>query len=342
MELELFQYDLPDTSIARFPADARDAARLMHIDRASGRLEHQQSVAYLKELVRPGDVWVINDTKVRPARLHTRKATGGRVELLVTQATGDEAVAMYRASKPPKAGTTLYCANGSEIQIASNRGDGHLELVLPTDVDSLLHLEGEVPLPPYLQREAEDLDKERYQTVYAREPGAVAAPTAGLHVTSTLMQQMEDLGATFAQVTLHVGPGTFRPIRTEHIEDHTLHSETYEVTSSAAEVINQARRVVAVGTTSVRTLESVADDSRRVYPGRGETNLYIRPGYRFKRVDAMLTNFHLPGSSLLVLISAFAGIVPIMRAYRQAVETGYRFYSYGDAMFIETVEPHSS
>lgn len=339
MELELFQYDLPDEAIARFPTDKREDARLMHFDRASGRIKHHAAVSYLRKLVRPGDVWVINDTKVRPARLFTAKPTGGKVELLIVQATGHEAVAMYRASKPPKAGTTLICPNRSELVVRANRGDGHLELTLPQNVDSLLELEGEIPLPPYLQRSAEPSDSDRYQTVYAREPGAVAAPTAGLHFTETLMEGMRDAGAEFAQITLHVGPGTFRPIRTEHIEDHTLHSERYEVTEKAAQIINNAQRVVAVGTTSVRTLESVSDDARQVHAGSGDTALYIRPGYRFKRVDAILTNFHLPGSSLLVLIGAFAGIVPTMRAYREAVESNYRFYSYGDAMFIETIPP---
>lgn len=299
-----------------------------------------RSAADLVRLVRPGDCWVVNDTRVRRARVHAVKAgSGGRVELLVTRTEGERAEVMVRSSKPLRPGQALICeATDDALTVLEAPGGGIAVVRLPADVEAFLGRAGQIPLPPYIDRAPEPIDAERYQTVYADQPGAVAAPTAGLHLTEGLMSAMADAGATFARVTLHVGPGTFRPIRAADVRDHRLQAEVYRVTEEAADAIDAARRVVAVGTTAVRTLETVACDSgpRRVEPGFGETGLYITPGHHFRAVDALLTNFHLPGSSLLVLVAALAGLERTRAAYDTAIAEGFRFYSYGDAMFIES------
>ena len=330
-----FQYELPQDRIALYPPAERTDAQLMLLSRATGQSSVGQTVAALVDQVRPGDCWVINDTRVRPARVFTRKPTGGRVELLVLSARGTTAEAMYRASKPPKAGQVLIAeSTGDELRVTHNFGDGRIGLELPENVDPLLERAGQIPLPPYIDRAPDEADRERYQTVYARDPGAVAAPTAGLHFTPELMADMEAAGARFARVTLHVGAGTFRPIRSESIDDHSLHTESWTLTPENAELINSASRVVAVGTTSVRTLETAATGPGRVEAGSGDTGLYIKPGFDFQVVQGLLTNFHLPGSSLLVLVAALTGLDPMMAAYQKALDSGFRFYSYGDAMFI--------
>ncbi len=335
VQLSDFQFELPPGAIARYPSERRDGARLMRLARNGGAIDSTGSVPALLDCVRPGDCWVINDTRVRAARLHVRKPTGAKIELLVTTARGEDAEAIYRASKPLKAHQELIAErSGDRILVAENLGGGCVALKLPEPIDVLLERAGEIPLPPYLGRAPEPSDLERYQTVYAEEPGAVAAPTAGLHFTRELMGDMTARGASFARVTLHVGPGTFRPIRSADIREHQLDSEQYRVSAQAAETINAARRVVAVGTTCVRVLESCCDPNGLIEPGCGDTALYVTPGYSFRRVDALMTNFHLPGSSLLVLVAAFCGLEATLAAYRRAVEEGFRFYSYGDVMFI--------
>ena len=336
MRLSSFQYELPRERVAQYPADRREDARLLSLGRRTGAIDTSARISALPDLVREGDCWVINDTRVRPARLLTRKVgSGGRVELLVLSTRSTLAEVMVRSSRGVRAGLQLRCELADDlVTVVEVTGGGHAVVDLGADPESLLERAGRVPLPPYIERAPEAGDAERYQTIYARVPGAVAAPTAGLHFTPALMASMEARGATFARVTLHVGPGTFRPIRSADVRDHTLHAESYAVPEAAAERINAARRVVAVGTTSVRTLETVADDDGVVHAGSGETRLYIMPGRRFRVVDALLTNFHLPGSSLLVLVAAFCGLEPMHAAYRRALDDGFRFYSYGDAMFI--------
>ncbi len=336
MRLTQFQYDLPPERIAQHPTDRREDARLLQLSRQNGAIDTSATIAALADHARPGDCWVVNDTRVRPARLLTRKPTGGRVELLVLSARGSLGEAMYRSSKPLKAGQVLHCdATDEPVTVTEALGGGLVSIDLGDDADALLGRAGKVPLPPYIAREPDARDHERYQTVYADTPGAVAAPTAGLHFSEPLMAAMTERGATFARITLHVGPGTFRPIRAEDIRDHELHAETYAVSSASAAKINAAERIVAVGTTCVRTLETIATDGpERVRPGAGETRIYITPGHTFRAVDALLTNFHLPGSSLLVLVAAFAGLDPTLAAYSAALAQDFRFYSYGDAMFI--------
>ncbi len=339
MRLGDLHYHLPPDRIARWPAPERTAARLLSLDRQSGDVADAGTVSSLVERVRPGDVWVLNDTRVRRARLVTHKLTGGRVELLILSVRGNEAEALYGASKPlrPGAQLRLCSADGApraHLEVVANLGNGHVALRFSEDAEALIAEVGEIPLPPYLDRPADAADTDRYQTVYARELGAVAAPTAGLHFTPELMAAMEARGARFATITLHVGPGTFRPIRTERVEDHEMHAEPVVIPEATARLVNEATRVVAVGTTAVRALEAAGGDSGRVRAWSGPTDLFITPGYSFRAVDALLTNFHLPGSSLIALVGAFAGLDAVLGAYREAVDRGYRFYSYGDAMWI--------
>jgi S-adenosylmethionine:tRNA ribosyltransferase-isomerase len=332
---QLFQYDLPADRIAQYPSDRREDAKLLHLNRASGEIAVGATIVDLANDVREGDVWVVNNTRVRRARILARKASGGRVELLILSVEDTTARAMYRASKPLKSGQTLLTEGGEhEIRVTANEGGGIVQVDLGSDAEQRVEELGQVPLPPYIERSPEPSDANRYQTVYARHLGAVAAPTAGLHFTPDLMTQMEVRGARFAEVTLHVGPGTFRPIRCDDVTDHVLHSEEFAISDEAAELIASATRVVAVGTTCVRTLEAAARESGIVEPGSGETDLYITPGFDFRVVDALLTNFHLPGSSLLVLVAAFVGYEPTMAAYKKALESDFHMYSYGDAMLI--------
>lgn len=302
----------------------------------------------LPDRLRGDELLVLNDTRVVPARLHGRKETGGRVELLClgrARERPERLVALGRASNPLRAGTRIHLdgADAVALRVEARRDDGRLELTAPSAPDELevfLERHGELPLPPYVEREAGPTaeDRERYQTVFAARPGSVAAPTAGLHLTEGLLAALRARGCEVATVTLHVGPGTFEPVRTAQLEAHRLHRERYEVPAEAAEAVRRARAdgrpVLAVGTTVVRTLEAVAAAHGEVVADAGETELFIRPGWRFRVVDAMLTNFHLPRSSLLMLVCAFAGRQRVLDAYAEAVRRGYRFYSYGDGMLI--------
>ncbi len=333
MLLSDFDYDLPDELIARYPAAERSASRLL----AVGQTFDDRRFAELPELLREGDLLVFNDTRVIPARLFAIKDTGGRVEILVERITSDnEVLAQIRASKSPKPGGRLIFGDDAEARVLGREGEFfHLEFSTP--VLPYLEARGEVPLPPYLERPAESSDSERYQTVYARDPGAVAAPTAGLHFDERLLAETLDAGARHAWLTLHVGAGTFQALRKEHIEENRLHVERVSVAEECCRLVRETRaaggRVIAVGTTAVRSLET-ASMSGDIEPFEGETDLFILPGYRFRSVDAMITNFHLPQSSLLMLVAAFAGRERILNAYRHAVDHGYRFFSYGDSMFL--------
>ena len=291
-------------------------------------------------LVGAGDVLVVNDTRVIKARLHGRKDSGGEVEVLVERLLDSRrALAQVRASKPPKAGRRLVLGDGVEAEVRARHGE-FFELTFAHDVLDVLARYGEVPLPPYIRHDAAAEDESRYQTVYARAPGAVAAPTAGLHFDAALLDAMRAKGVTVASVTLHVGAGTFQPVRVEDLTQHVMHSEWYAIPQATVDAIGQAKekngRVVAVGTTTLRALESAAKgEEDRLAAGAGETRLFIVPGYRFKVVDRLVTNFHLPKSTLLMLVSAFAGVHNIRSAYAHAVTARYRFFSYGDAMLLE-------
>ena len=328
-----FDYELPQELIARYPTQDRRGSRLLVVGQGIGDF----GFADLPSQLRCGDLLVFNDTRVIKARLQARKETGGKAELLIERIEGARsALAHIRASKSPKPGSRIEFGNDVEA-VVTGRSDDLFALDFSTDVMALLDEQGEVPLPPYLEREAEADDVERYQTVYARDPGAVAAPTAGLHFDEAMLEETLAQGVRHAHVTLHVGAGTFQNLREEHIEENRLHAERVEVTQACADAVNETRaaggRVIAVGTTSVRSLEC-ASTSGELQPYSGETDLFIRPGYGFQTVDAMITNFHLPQSSLLMLVAAFAGKDRILDAYAHAVREKYRFFSYGDAMFL--------
>ena len=334
-----FRYELPAELIAQAPIEPRSAARLLCLDRTSGVLAERRFVE-LPTLLRAGDLLVFNDTRVVPARLHGAKASGGRVEVLIERVLDHaRALAMVRASKSPKPDTELVLEQEVRARVVARRGE-HYELVFDTDdLYKVLDRSGHMPLPPYIRRDDTPADRERYQTVYARHPGAVAAPTAGLHFDASLLDALEAMGVERAFVTLHVGAGTFQPLREETVEGQRLHAERLRIDRATCERINRARaegrRVIAVGTTSVRALESAAR-AGRLEPYDGETDIFIYPGFRFQLVDALITNFHLPESSLLMLVCAFAGTEKVLAAYRHAVSARYRFYSYGDAMFISS------
>ena len=328
-----FDYDLPAELIARYPARDRRGSRLLAVTDDLKDL----GFADLPSLLRAGDLLVFNDTRVIKARLAARKATGGKAEILIERVESDRtALAMIRASKSPKPGGRLLLAGGAEAQV-TGRDDDLFALEFSTEVLPYLERHGEVPLPPYLERDADAADIERYQTVYARDPGAVAAPTAGLHFDAAMLEETLAMGVGHAHVTLHVGAGTFQNLREEHIQENRLHSERVEVGPECVAAVRRTRaaggRVIAVGTTSVRSLEC-ASASGELQSFSGETDLFILPGYRFRSVDAMITNFHLPQSSLLMLVSAFAGRQRMLDAYAHAVREKYRFFSYGDAMFL--------
>lgn len=330
-----FHYHLPEDRIAQRPPARRRAARLLHLARATGALADRQ-ITDFPDLLAPGDLLVLNDTRVIPARLHGRKASGGAVELLVERVLGARRLsAKIRASKPPRPATELVI--GRHRATVTGR-DGELFLLeTDDDVDTLLGEHGHMPLPPYIRRDDEPADRERYQTVWAQTPGAVAAPTAGLHFDDDLLAEIEARGVGIGHLTLHVGSGTYQRVRTEDLSQHRLHAERVEVDAALCERIRATRaaggRVVAVGTTVVRSLEAAAAGGELV-PFNGETELFITPGYEFRVVDALLTNFHEPESSLLMLVCAFGGAAPVLAAYRHGVAAGYRFLSYGDAMFI--------
>ena len=345
-----FNYQLPPELIAQHPLPERGASRLLRLDGASGRISHHR-FGELLDFLQPDDLLVFNNTRVIPARLWGRKASGGRVEILIERLVGThDALAHIRASKSPKAGTIL------ELSAGEGEAPGPHRLTVTGRDDALFRLSsqggpplagilrdiGHMPLPPYIQRADELADQDRYQTVYAEREGAVAAPTAGLHFSEQLLRQLDEQGIRRVAVTLHVGAGTFQPVRADDIAEHVMHAEYVEVDESVCAAVRATRarggRVVAVGTTAVRSLETASDGRGDINPFRGDTDIFIYPGYRFRSVDAMLTNFHLPESTLLMLVSAFAGRKAIMAAYAEAIARRYRFFSYGDAMFI-TPEP---
>jgi S-adenosylmethionine:tRNA ribosyltransferase-isomerase len=334
METELFSYYLPRELIARYPLE-RGMEKLLVVERDTGKIFHKQFSDLLSYL-HPGDVLVLNDTKVIPARLLGRKETGGQVEvLLFKQIEGTKWKCLLSASKPTRAGAVIMFADNLEAVVEKREGKDYM--LTFSDENQVLSI-GKIPLPPYIDREPEEKDSESYQTVYARHDGSVASPTAGLHFTQDMLGKIEASGIEIVYVTLHVGPGTFTPVRTESIEEHTMHPEEFSVTHKAADAINNARaqgkRIVSVGTTTTRVLEHLMCSQGRISPGKGSTDIFIYTGFSFKSVGALLTNFHLPCSTLLMLVSSFGGHDQIMKAYKEAVERRYRFYSYGDAMLI--------
>ncbi|TVR64538.1 MAG: tRNA preQ1(34) S-adenosylmethionine ribosyltransferase-isomerase QueA [Gemmatimonadales bacterium] len=344
---DAYDYELPEGRIARYPVDRRDESRLLVVPR-EGDSSDGSSFAHrrfrdLPGLMAPGDLLVLNESRVLPLRLLGRKPTGARGEVLLLRPLNEGRrrwEALVRPGSKLKPGRTLEIGEQLAVRIVEGLPDGGrvVELETPLEVEEALERFGQLPLPPYLEREAELLDRERYQTVYARVPGSVAAPTAGLHLTPELLATLETGGVEVARITLHVGPGTFRPVEADRIDAHAMHSEWWEVPRAAADAVARTRRrggrVWAVGTTVVRTLESAAAPDGSLAPGGGETRLFISPGYRFKVVDGLITNFHLPRSTLLMLVAALAGYETTMAAYREAIREPYRFYSYGDAMAI--------
>ncbi len=347
-----YDYFLPEALIAQEPVAKRDQSRLLHLNRETGEIRHHQFTS-LTDLLKKGDVLVINNTQVIPARMFGRKETGGKIEILIVNyaaarnnRTGGkiEYECLVKASKSPQPGTRIDFGPDLKATVtAVHERTCTLEFFSEKPFDDVMDKNGVMPLPPYIKREqATDpkwKDKTTYQTVYAQHKGAVAAPTAGLHFSGNMLYQLKDRGVLIADITLHVGYGTFMPIRSSDIRDHQMHSEHFIISESTSGMINAAkadgRRVVAVGTTSVRTLEYVADEKGRIHPGTGNCDIFIYPGFTFKCVDAMVTNFHLPKSTLIMLVSAFAGRENILNAYGVAVTEKYRFFSYGDAMFIE-------
>jgi S-adenosylmethionine:tRNA ribosyltransferase-isomerase len=338
-----FHYELPDELIAQAPLPERSASRLLTLDGASGAVEHRR-VRDLPELLSPGDLLVFNDTRVLPARLWGQKSTGGRVEILVERVTGEcTALVHIRASKSPKAGAEIaLCADARAAPLpdtlrVTGREGGLFTIEAESPLGALLARHGHMPLPPYIERADVEADRERYQTVFARRDGAVAAPTAGLHFDDALLAALGERGIEHCHITLHVGAGTFQPVRVDDIREHEMHAEYLEVAEDACAAIAATRarggRVVAVGTTAVRSLETAAAAGEPA-PYFGDTRLFIYPGYRFRCVDAMITNFHLPESTLLMLVSAFSGREQVLAAYAEAVRERYRFFSYGDAMFL--------
>ena len=336
MRRDLFHFDLPDDLIARQPALERQGSRLLYLDSGSNALQHQQFTDLIGH-IQSGDLMVFNNTKVIPARLFGEKQSGGKIEVLVERIVDSHtAQAHVRASKSPKQGNQLRFDQGHSAEMQGRAGDLFV-LRFSAPVLDVLNQIGHMPLPPYIDRSDTDDDRSRYQTVYAEQPGAVAAPTAGLHFDEQLLTEIRAKGANIAFVTLHVGAGTFQPVRADSIFDHQMHSEWLQVTEEVCQQVAQTKaqggRVIAVGTTSVRCLETAAS-SGTIVPFEGDTAIFIYPGYDFKVVDGLLTNFHLSESTLLMLVSAFSGYQSIMQAYAQAVAERYRFFSYGDAMFL--------
>ncbi len=337
-----FDYDLPEDLIAQRPLPQRTASRLLHVSRDNQNFDDKY-FNELRALLNPGDLLVFNDTRVLPARLFGQKASGGHIEILLERILDEHKIlAHIRASKSPKPDSYLLLPEGVRALVVGRR-DELFELLFECTDTVLEYLErvGRMPLPPYISRDADMDDSDRYQTVYARHRGAVAAPTAGLHFDQPLLDELSAYGVQLAHVTLHVGAGTFQPVRMEHVHEHKMHSEYVEVPTAACDAVKVAKesgkKVIAVGTTVVRSLEA-ASVSGVLQPFSGETNLFITPGYRFHDIDALITNFHLPRSSLLMLVCAFGGYERVMRAYQQAIWRRYRFYSYGDAMLVEREE----
>lgn len=349
MNVDDFDFDLPPELIAQHPADQRRNSRLLHVN---GSERDDLSFSDLPNCLRPGDLLVFNDTQVIKARFFGKKDSGGQVEVLLERIVDDRhAIAQIRASKAPKPWTRLRLADAFEVCVTGRAGaQGEffaLELVDRESFWSCAELHGQLPLPPYIQHSADATDSARYQTVYARHPGAVAAPTAGLHFDSEMLQALAEAGIHTAFVTLHVGAGTYQPVRVQRVADHRMHSERYHIPDATTQAIADTRarggQVIAVGTTSLRALESASTSDGRLNSGTGETDIFITPGYRFRIVDRLLTNFHLPKSTLLMLVSAFAGQANIRAAYDHAMAAHYRFFSYGDAMLLSRTgsTPHA-
>jgi S-adenosylmethionine:tRNA ribosyltransferase-isomerase len=335
-----FAYPLPRELIAQHPLPERAASRLLALDGGNGELQDLM-FKDLATLLRRGDLLVLNDTRVLPARLHGRKASGGSCEILLERILGERRIlAQARASKGFRPGAEILLPDGAHAVVVGRREDLH-EFELDRDALEYFELHGSMPLPPYVEREAVTADRERYQTVYAAEPGAVAAPTAGLHFDRPTMARLEAAGIAFAQLTLHIGAGTFQPLRVDEIDEHRMHAERFRIPEETVAAVDATRRqggrVVAVGTTVVRSLEAAAVGGA-LTAGSGETDIFIKPGHRFRVVDALLTNFHLPESTLLILVAAFAGRERVLAAYHHAIAGRYRFFSYGDAMFV-TLDP---
>lgn len=339
MKITDFNFELPDELIARYPLPHRRASRLLCLDGKTGITTHNQ-FEHILQLIEPGDLMVFNDTRVIPARIYGQKKTGGQVEVLVERILDNHRIlAQVRVSKPPQIGDHLLFANDIQLEVIARDNQfyelryNHIDRTVLEVIESI----GQIPLPPYMHRDPDEQDVERYQTVYATHKGSVAAPTAGLHFDQALLQDLQAKGVEMGYLTLHIGAGTFQPVRVDEIHEHKMHAEYLEVSPVLCEQIEQTRargkRVIAIGTTSLRALET-ACQSGKLEPYRGETNIFITPGYTFHAADVLVTNMHLPKSTLLILLCAFAGYDNVMRAYREAVQSQYRFYSYGDAMWV--------
>jgi S-adenosylmethionine:tRNA ribosyltransferase-isomerase len=341
-KLESYMFDLPDGLIAQYPAEPRDSARMLAVNRRTGELQ-DRIFSNLIDYVQEGDTLVLNDTRVIPARLFARKDTGARIEVFLLKPQGDCWQVLVKPARRMKTGTIIEFEKSAQVKAEvieelDFAGGRLIKFLNCADIYSFIDQAGVMPLPPYINRSAKDQDKQDYQTVYAHYAGSVAAPTAGLHFTTSLLDSIQKKGINIAFILLHVGMGTFRPVSSDDIREHQMHYEYYKMEAETAELLNQTRRagkkIFAVGTTVVRTLETVYNEEHGFLAGQGQTNKYIYPGYEFKAIDSLITNFHLPGSSLIMLVAAFAGYKNTMQAYRYAVEQKYRFFSYGDAMLI--------
>jgi len=339
MRTQDFDFHLPENLIAQHPTSERSASRLLHLDADSGTIADRMFLDF-PEHISEKDLLIFNDTRVIKARLFGQKASGGAVEVLVERVINDnEAFALVRASRSPKVGSTIILSEQIKVEVIGRKDDlFHLKFLSAASVLDLLEQFGSLPLPPYIAHDADETDESRYQTVYAKHAGAVAAPTAGLHFDEAMLTQLKNKGVGIAYVTLHVGAGTFQPVKVDNIAEHKMHSEVYHISDETISLIEKTRaaggKVIAVGTTAMRALESAAQDGP-ISAGSRETDIFITPGYRFQVVDKLLTNFHLPKSTLLMLVSAFAGFHYIKNAYQHAVAQEYRFFSYGDAMLLE-------
>ena len=336
MKVSDFDYELPPELIARYPTEKRSGARLMHLDASSGVINHLRFLDIV-DLIDAEDLMIFNNTRVIPARFFGFRETGGKIEILLERVLSEtSALAQIRASKSPKPGDTIFLDGEFEVKVLDRERE-FFRLEFPGGVLAIAKQFGHLPIPPYLERNDEPLDVERYQTIFASQPGAIAAPTAGLHFDRGIFDKFSEKGVSFTELTLHVGAGTFQPVRVNSLEDHQMHQELVKVGASVCSAVERCRsrqgRLIAVGTTSVRSLEA-ASQNGIVRPFAGDTDLFIRPGYQFQAVDAMVTNFHLPRSTLLMLVSAFAGRDNIQQAYEEAIRESYRFFSYGDAMLI--------
>ncbi|MCX8712878.1 tRNA preQ1(34) S-adenosylmethionine ribosyltransferase-isomerase QueA [Gilliamella sp. B2969] len=339
MQLSDFDFTLPKELIAKHPSETRSACRLLSLDGATGQIEHGV-FSDIIDKINPGDLLVFNNTRVIPARVYGKKASGGKIEILIERLLDNHrALAHIKASKSPKEGAELILGEDASVNVIMlARHDSLFELQFPDDVLTILNKIGHIPLPPYIDRPDDSHDREVYQTVYSKIPGAVAAPTAGLHFDQPLLEKLKQKGIEMAFVTLHVGAGTFQPVRVENIESHVMHAEYAQVPQSVVDAVlackARGNKVIAVGTTSVRALESAAQKTGKIAPFFNDTQIFIYPGYHFNVIDSLITNFHLPESTLIMLVSAFAGYQNTMNAYQEAVKQQYRFFSYGDAMFI--------